>query len=31
VADAVIFALTRPDGVEVKELVITGPSEGTWP
>jgi len=31
VADAVIFALTRPDGVEVKELVITGPAEGTWP
>lgn len=31
VADAVVFALTRPDGAEVKELVITGPAEGTWP
>lgn len=31
VADAVVYALTRPTGIEVKELVITGPAEGTWP
>lgn len=31
VADAVIFALTRPSGAEVRELVVTGPAEGTWP
>ncbi|MCU1355594.1 MAG: short-chain dehydrogenase/reductase [Acidimicrobiales bacterium] len=31
VAQAVVFALSRPAGVEVKELVITGPAEGTWP
>jgi NAD(P)-dependent dehydrogenase (short-subunit alcohol dehydrogenase family) len=31
VADAVLYALTRPAGIEVKELVITGPAEGTWP
>jgi NAD(P)-dependent dehydrogenase (short-subunit alcohol dehydrogenase family) len=31
VADAVLFALGQPDGAEIKELVITGPAEGTWP
>lgn len=31
IADAVVFALTRPPGAEVRELVITGPAEGTWP
>jgi NAD(P)-dependent dehydrogenase (short-subunit alcohol dehydrogenase family) len=31
VADAVVFALTRPADVEIKELVVTGPAEGTWP
>jgi NAD(P)-dependent dehydrogenase (short-subunit alcohol dehydrogenase family) len=31
VADAVLFALAQPDGAEIKELVITGPAEGTWP
>jgi NAD(P)-dependent dehydrogenase (short-subunit alcohol dehydrogenase family) len=31
VADAVVFALTRPAGAEVKELVIAGPTETSWP
>lgn len=31
VAESVLFALRCPAGVEVKELVVTGPSEGTWP
>jgi NAD(P)-dependent dehydrogenase (short-subunit alcohol dehydrogenase family) len=31
VAEAVVFALTRPDGCEVKELVVTGPYETSWP
>lgn len=31
VADAVVFALTRPDGCEVKEMVVAGPTETSWP
>jgi NAD(P)-dependent dehydrogenase (short-subunit alcohol dehydrogenase family) len=31
VADAVLFALTRPEGCEVKELVVAGPHESSWP
>jgi NAD(P)-dependent dehydrogenase (short-subunit alcohol dehydrogenase family) len=31
VAAGVVFALGRPPGVEVKELVITGPNETSWP
>jgi NAD(P)-dependent dehydrogenase (short-subunit alcohol dehydrogenase family) len=31
VADGVLFALTRPPGAEVKELVIAGPTETSWP
>jgi NAD(P)-dependent dehydrogenase (short-subunit alcohol dehydrogenase family) len=31
IADAVVFALTRPEGVEVRELVVAGPVEDTWP
>ena len=31
VADGVVFALTRPAGAEVKELVIAGPTESSWP
>jgi NAD(P)-dependent dehydrogenase (short-subunit alcohol dehydrogenase family) len=31
VAAAVVFALTRPDGCEVKEIVVTGPTETSWP
>jgi NAD(P)-dependent dehydrogenase (short-subunit alcohol dehydrogenase family) len=31
VADAVVFALTRPEGCEVKELVVAGPHETSWP
>jgi NAD(P)-dependent dehydrogenase (short-subunit alcohol dehydrogenase family) len=31
VADAVAFALTRPPGCEVRELVVTPPDETTWP
>jgi hypothetical protein len=25
------FVLNRPDGVEIKELVVAGPNESTWP
>lgn len=31
VADAVHFALTRPDGCEVREMVVTPPTETSWP
>jgi NADP-dependent 3-hydroxy acid dehydrogenase YdfG len=31
VADAVMFALTRPAGCEVKELVVAPPTETSWP
>ena len=31
VADAVHFALTRPPGCEVRELVVTPPNESSWP
>ena len=31
VADAVMFALTRPPGCEVRELVVTPPDETSWP
>jgi len=31
VADAVVFALTRPAGCEVKEMVVTPPTETSWP
>jgi NAD(P)-dependent dehydrogenase (short-subunit alcohol dehydrogenase family) len=31
VADAVIFALTRPRGVEVRELLLCPDREGSWP
>lgn len=31
VADAVVFALTRPVGVEVRELVIAPEQEPSWP
>jgi NAD(P)-dependent dehydrogenase (short-subunit alcohol dehydrogenase family) len=31
VADAVVFALSRPEGCEVKELVVAGPYESSWP
>lgn len=31
VADAVIYALSRPDGVEIRELVVMGPAEPSWP
>jgi NAD(P)-dependent dehydrogenase (short-subunit alcohol dehydrogenase family) len=31
VADAVLFALTRPPGVELRELVVTPPVEPSWP
>jgi NADP-dependent 3-hydroxy acid dehydrogenase YdfG len=31
VADAVVFALTRPPGCEVRELVVTPPGETSWP
>jgi NAD(P)-dependent dehydrogenase (short-subunit alcohol dehydrogenase family) len=31
VADAVHFALTRPAGCEVRELVVTPPNESSWP
>lgn len=31
VAEAAVFALTRPPGAEVREIVVAGPSEATWP
>ncbi|MCU1497803.1 MAG: putative oxidoreductase [Acidimicrobiales bacterium] len=31
VAETVLFAMTRPPGCEVKELVVTGPTETSWP
>jgi NAD(P)-dependent dehydrogenase (short-subunit alcohol dehydrogenase family) len=31
VAEAVAFALTRPLGCEVRELVVTPPNESSWP
>jgi NAD(P)-dependent dehydrogenase (short-subunit alcohol dehydrogenase family) len=31
VAEAALFALTRPPGCEVKELVVAGPTEVSWP
>jgi short-subunit dehydrogenase len=31
VADAVTFALTRPPGCEVRELVVTPATETSWP
>ena len=31
VADAVVFALTRPEGCEVRELLIAPAHEGSWP
>jgi NAD(P)-dependent dehydrogenase (short-subunit alcohol dehydrogenase family) len=30
-ADAVLFALTRPPGVELRELVVTSATEPSWP
>jgi len=31
VAAAIVFALARPDGCEVKELVVAPPEETSWP
>lgn len=31
IAESVVWALGRPDGVEVKELTIMAPAEGSWP
>jgi NAD(P)-dependent dehydrogenase (short-subunit alcohol dehydrogenase family) len=31
VAEAVVFALSQPPGCEIKELVVTGPEESSWP
>ena len=31
VAQAVLFALTRPDGLEVRELTVTVSVEPSWP
>ncbi|MGI8681153.1 MAG: short-chain dehydrogenase, partial [Mycobacteriales bacterium] len=31
VAAAVLFALQQPPGCEVKELVVTAATEGSWP
>ena len=31
VADAVLFALQRPPGSELRELVVCGPTETSWP
>jgi short-subunit dehydrogenase len=31
VAAAIVFALSRPPGCEVKEIVVAGPTETSWP
>ena len=31
VADAVLYALTRPEGCEVRELVVCASTEPSWP
>jgi NAD(P)-dependent dehydrogenase (short-subunit alcohol dehydrogenase family) len=31
VAEAVVFALSRPAGVELREIVVTPPTEPSWP
>jgi NAD(P)-dependent dehydrogenase (short-subunit alcohol dehydrogenase family) len=31
VADAVVYALTRPDGCEVREMVVCASTEPSWP
>ena len=31
VADAVLFALTRPPGVDVREMMVSGSTEPSWP
>jgi NAD(P)-dependent dehydrogenase (short-subunit alcohol dehydrogenase family) len=31
VADAIVFALTRPRGVEVREMIVTPSRETSWP
>jgi NADP-dependent 3-hydroxy acid dehydrogenase YdfG len=31
VADAVLFALTRPAGIELRELVVCPSTEPSWP
>lgn len=31
VAETVVFALSRPRGCEIKELVVAGPTETSWP
>lgn len=31
VAGSIMFALTQPDGCEIKELLVAGPAETSWP
>jgi short-subunit dehydrogenase len=31
VADAVLFALSRPEGCEVREMVVAASTEPSWP
>lgn len=31
VAATIVFALSQPAGCEIKELVVTGPAEASWP
>jgi hypothetical protein len=31
VAETVLFALTRPNGTEVRELIVTTSTESSWP
>ncbi len=31
IADVVVFALTRPRGVDIKEIVVSGAVESSWP
>lgn len=31
VADAILFALTQPEGCEIREMVVCAPTESSWP
>ena len=31
VAESVMWVLSRPEGIEVKELAVMAPAEGSWP
>jgi NADP-dependent 3-hydroxy acid dehydrogenase YdfG len=31
IAESIIWALSRPEGIEIKELAVMAPAEGSWP